>query len=207
MAKDTYKSYEDLVTTEGTKAFRIRYEHHGYLGLIILAIHGGGIEGGTSEIVEDAANDVYTQYKFEGLKPSKNSTLHLTSTVFDAPFARDIVRQHKRVLSVHGYKGEEGVKHTLIGGTDRDAIDRMYKSLTDQGFSASIVDEGGHLGGTDPDNIANLGTTGKSVQLEISQAQRQALFDDFSLHGRETSKNEEFDRYLYAIKKFTETFE
>ncbi|WIT25896.1 hypothetical protein [Bacillus phage SPO1L1] len=204
---DTYNSYIEMAAVEGPGAFRIRYVHHGYLGLIVLAIHGGGIEGGTSEIAEEAAHGIYSLYAFEGRKSSGNSKLHLTSIVFDAPFSRDIVRQHDKVLSVHGYEGEEGVKHTLIGGTDREAVQRMHQCLTDFGFSASIVEEGGHLGGTDPDNIANLGITGRSVQLEISLAQRKAMFDSFTLDGRPTSKNAEFDQYLHAIHMFNETFE
>ncbi len=55
-----------------------------------------------------------------------NFKLHLTSTVFDAPFARDIVRQHDKTLSVHGYEGDSGKAHMLIGGQ----TEKRYKECT-----------------------------------------------------------------------------
>lgn len=55
--------------------------------LLHLAIHGGGIEQGTSELASAAAGDVHDFYTFDGIKQANNGDLHITSTSFDDPQA------------------------------------------------------------------------------------------------------------------------
>lgn len=205
---DKYKNYEELVANEPTGSFLITYKHYGLKDVIVLVPHGGGIEGGTSELGDDirAYRDL-SLYMFEGRKTSGNSDLHITSTNFDAPFSRESVANHKKSISFHGYRGNDGEKHTLIGGTDRVGANLLCKYLIGEGFSASVVEPGGHLGGTDPENIANQTITGLSVQVEISLAQRKAMFDNFSLIGRESSKNSEYRNYLDAVLGFMVEYE
>ena len=49
-------------------------------GFSIVAIHGGGIEPGTSELADAVAGLEFSFYAFEGLKGSGNADLHITST-------------------------------------------------------------------------------------------------------------------------------
>jgi poly-gamma-glutamate hydrolase-like protein len=51
----------------------------------LVAPHGGGIEPGTSELADAIAASDLSFYTFEGLKPSGNTDLHITSTRFDEP--------------------------------------------------------------------------------------------------------------------------
>lgn len=51
----------------------------------VIAPHGGGIEPGTSEIARAIAGDDLSFYAFQGVRPEKNSELHITSENFDEP--------------------------------------------------------------------------------------------------------------------------
>ena len=54
--------------------------------ILALAIHGGRIEGTTSELARDIASAGDAKlYLFEGIKPSGNTDLHITSRRFDEP--------------------------------------------------------------------------------------------------------------------------
>ena len=68
----------------------------------IIAPHGGGIEPGTSEIADAIAGEKYSFYAFEGLKPSGNADLHLTSTRFDEPLCLAVLGDSSLALTVHG---------------------------------------------------------------------------------------------------------
>jgi len=57
----------------------------------VIAPHGGGIEPGTSEIADAIAGEKHSCYEFEGLKPSGNSVLHITSTHFDEPMCLTVL--------------------------------------------------------------------------------------------------------------------
>lgn len=61
--------------------------------VVVLAIHGGGIEPGTSELANQIGNEGnYTLYGFDGMKSSGNSDLHITSTRFDEPLCLNLVQ-------------------------------------------------------------------------------------------------------------------
>ncbi|TGZ37611.1 hypothetical protein EN805_34130, partial [bacterium M00.F.Ca.ET.162.01.1.1] len=54
--------------------------------ILITAIHGGGIEPGTSELAKIISKKGdFNLYSFEGLLKSNNKQLHITSTNFDDP--------------------------------------------------------------------------------------------------------------------------
>ncbi|MCK1999776.1 poly-gamma-glutamate hydrolase family protein [[Brevibacterium] frigoritolerans] len=163
----------------------------------MIAIHGGGIETGTSELAMFAANGVYSEYAFEGWRSSNNGELHITSTHFDEPTALDIVTNSDYVVSFHGYA--DTVKHTLIGGRDVDAKQAAYNALTAAGFSCEVLAFGATIGGSDPDNICNKGTRGMGLQLEISTAQRSAFFGTNTRAQRKNTTLQEFHDYVAAV--------
>jgi len=51
----------------------------GASGILVMAIHGGGIEPGTSELADAIAGSRHGYYSFRGLMPSDNRILHLTN--------------------------------------------------------------------------------------------------------------------------------
>ncbi|MFE1903489.1 poly-gamma-glutamate hydrolase family protein [Streptomyces gardneri] len=137
-----YKSntllYQDPDLVEGTSYSR-RYRRHqqfdlkmsqkyGFPRTAILALHGGGIEIGTSELClgiagyspgsapgdlkGDPAGDpilptVHDYFMFEGLLSSGNSALHVTSKNCDDHVALATAASHLNVLSLHGCKFEQ----------------------------------------------------------------------------------------------------
>lgn len=199
---DTYQNFEDLSANEVRgEDYDIRTKHR-KKDLIVLTIHGGGIEGGASELtletatqLEEAFNSSY--YIFDAIKSSGNTALHITSTHFDEPEALEMVAESEYCVSYHGYS--DSVKNTKIGGADTELMQLALEKLTEAGFNAEILSAGGAISGSEADNICNRTSRGKGIQLEISTAQRKAMFDTFTLANRKNTQNEEFYNYVKAI--------
>ncbi|MER1275488.1 poly-gamma-glutamate hydrolase family protein [Bacillus velezensis] len=200
LAADKYRNFEDLRANEDPGNYSI-FTKDLETPALILAPHGGGIEGGTSELARELSGS-YSTYLFEALKVPGASDLHITSTHFDEPQALDMLGRHDLTISLHGYASSE--KHTLVGGTDRELAAKMTDALNSGGFSAELLASNAPLAGTNPNNIANRNRTGKSIQLEISTGQRRSMFDKFSITGRAGSKNAEFYQFTNLIAKFVD---
>src|SRR5262249_50874908 len=125
---DTYPSmtvlYADPSNVEGT-TYGKRWKRHEWTQLVeaqatdntetqkvVLAIHGGGIEAGTSEIALAVAgyhpatfaqttdgHGFHDLWIFEGLLSSDNSRLHVTSTNYDDRIALELVQNARRCIS------------------------------------------------------------------------------------------------------------
>ncbi|MGO4076161.1 poly-gamma-glutamate hydrolase family protein, partial [Staphylococcus aureus] len=74
-------------------------------------------------------------------------------------------------------------------------------------FPAVLLSESDRYSGTHPHKINNQCLTGKSVQLEISQAQRRAFFQDFRRRYRRETQNEQFYRYTNVLKQVLNLYE
>lgn len=198
---DTYPNYATLAAAETLGVdYRIR-AYHRNPDWAVLAIHAGGIETGTSELAraiagEDQPGIPWSEYRFEGLKPSGNSVLHITATNYDEPECVNLVERHIGILSLHGTTGTEPL--TYIGGLDTHTGLHITAELTLAGFDVDAAPP--ELAGTDPDNIANHGLTGKGVQLEITTAQRAAFFDTNTASQRWNTRNTAFAAYITAIR-------
>ena len=199
---DTYVNFAALAAAETLgEDYRIRaYERD--LGWAAIAIHAGGIETGTSELCRAVAGEAqgdgqwWSEYRFEGLKSSGNSVLHVTSTHFDEPNALHLVGRHAGVLSLHGTSGISPI--TYLGGLDLHVRTRLGDALTGAGF---VVDTAsGDIAGADPANIANRGMLGVGVQLEITTAQRVAWFGTNTASMRWSTRNALFQAYVDAIR-------
>jgi hypothetical protein len=82
---------------------------------IVMAIHGGGIEAGTSEIAlaaagfhpatlmpSDDGQGSHDLWLFEGLLARGNGRLHVTASNYDDPIATELVLNARRCISLHG---------------------------------------------------------------------------------------------------------
>lgn len=168
--------------------------------VLLMAIHGGSIEPGTTQLVEQIAlEDNYSYYAFQGIKTENNADLHITSTNFNEPKALDLASNSLYTLSFHGY-GNEKNKQTYIGGLDRQLAETIRVELEKAGFSVNDAPKG--INGKEKDNIVNKNKRKKGVQIEISTAQRKAFFtnDDFSSANRK-NKTKEFYAYVNAIQE------
>ncbi|MFE7821392.1 poly-gamma-glutamate hydrolase family protein [Priestia megaterium] len=196
---DKYKNFEELSEAEEYGVdYRIRFANRPS-NIITMAIHGGGIETGTSEVAIGIAGDITSLYLFEGMKSSGNGDLHITSTNFDEPTALEMVSKADYAYSIHGYADSIN-KNTKIGGADKELKQKVYESLIAHGFSAEILEEGTALAGSDEENICNKTTRGMGVQLEISTAQRNVFFGKNTAADRQNTQTQEFYNYTQAIK-------
>lgn len=160
----------------------------------IIAIHGGGIEPGTTELASQIAVDKFNYYTFYGMKSSNNSFLHITSNNFDEPLARNMVSKSSKTLSIHGCAGTD--KFTYVGGLDKVMAAKVKKSLKAAGFK--VMDAPSNLDGSNTLNIANSNAAGAGVQIELSNGLRASFFKDLTTNGRLT-KTDAFNKYVNAI--------
>ena len=128
-----YLNYEDV---ENNEVLGKDYEIN-YLGknkdISIIAIHGGKIESGTSEIARIVAEmGNYSFYEFKGIKSNGNSSLHVTSVNFDEPVCVNAVSKSKFTVSIHGCAESEPVIY--IGGLDKKMGKCIKKRLELCGF-------------------------------------------------------------------------
>ncbi|MFA1509975.1 poly-gamma-glutamate hydrolase family protein [Priestia aryabhattai] len=196
---DTYRNFAELSASE---VYGIDYQiafSYRLSNKTIVAIHGGGIETGISELAMNIAGLSHSCYLFEGLKSSDNGTLHITSTNFDEPNALNMAAESDYCLSLHGY-ADTTRKHTLIGGADHDVKLQVYNKLIATGFSAELLDENDRISGSDPNNIVNKTKRRMGVQLEISTLQRNSFFGINTRADRKNTQTEEFYRYTQVLK-------
>jgi phage replication-related protein YjqB (UPF0714/DUF867 family) len=181
---------------------------------VVLAIHGGGIERGTSEIALAVAGyhpatfvpaadclGLHDLWMFEGLL-SSNSKLHVTSTNFDDPIALKLVQISKRCLSLHGLDNAPGGSDIQIGGLDAELSNIVLEELTAAGISAAVANQEG-TNGSNPKNICNKTTIGAGVQLEMVETYRESLFAP-GCNTRELRKNNtnaDFCKLTTALRK------
>jgi phage replication-related protein YjqB (UPF0714/DUF867 family) len=190
----TYRTYRELRRCEKEGLdYRIRWRN-GVSGITVMSPHGGEIELGTSEIGEAVAGKEHAFYAFEGIKPSHNHDLHITSTCFDEPRATRLAGGSRTVVAVHGCKGEDAF--VTIGGRDETVKKTIRDGLLDAGFQ---VREDPRLPGKDPRNICNQGMLRKGVQLELSAGLRRALFQDLRKHDP-VAITPLFERFVSVIR-------
>ncbi|WP_028399073.1 poly-gamma-glutamate hydrolase family protein [Ectobacillus panaciterrae] len=189
---NTYESFMELASNEAKgKDYSIEYEKRNP-DVAVLAIHGGNIEKGTSELAYEVAKQLNaTFYTLKGLKKGNNRKLHITSAKFDEPIALELVKSSLYTVSVHGARGEEPL--TYMGGRDASLKNETAEMLASSGFF--IKDAPDEINGDHPNNIANRNKRGMGLQLELTQAQRYLFFEN------EVYGNSVFRKYAYAIEQ------
>lgn len=161
----------------------------------VIAIHGGSIEPGTSELARAIAGDELSYYLFEGIKPRGNGILHIASTRFDDPLCLDVVERSDTVVAVHGSNRNDAV--ALVSGLAEDLVEKLIRALNTEGFTAGR--DIGRCGGTDPRNICNRGSLGRGAQIEMSRGLRLTLFVGLA-RRRRCMVLPEFNRCVEAIR-------
>ncbi len=182
--------YADPMNVEGT-TYGKRWKRHEWIQLVeaqaidnpetkkvVLAIHGGGIEGGTSEVALAVAGfhpatfaqatdglGFHDLWIFEGLL-SCNSNLHVISNEYDDPIALELVQNARRCISLHGFGDADAGGKDQIGGGDTELKSIVLHELTEAGIPARIATNP-QLNGNDPFNICNRTKSGAGVQLEM----------------------------------------
>jgi phage replication-related protein YjqB (UPF0714/DUF867 family) len=186
---DVYKNFNQLKAHQDRNVdYRISY-HNGPSSTAVIAIHGGQIEKGTSELAKEVAKLSGSDwYSFEGIKKGNNSVLHITSSRFDEPIGKALVAESTKTLSIHGCKRSS--KITYVGGRDKQLAAKVKASLKKAGFTVGTAPD--NLNGDSKYNICNRNAINKGVQLEISTAQRNAFFS-----GGEKTKT--FYRFAEAL--------
>ncbi len=193
-SKIKYQSFKELAITEVEDIdYRIRCRQKAS-EIAIMAIHGGGIEPGTTEIAEATAGDRHSFYSFTGLKVSGNFVLHITSRRFDEPIGLDIARQSKTVISIHGCGDLDSM--ILTGGRNILLKEKIRKSLEKSGFQ---VRNSVRFPGLSPMNICNRCRSGAGVQLEISYGLRSRMFESL-LRTRRNKTTGVFHQFVDALK-------
>lgn len=134
-----YKNFKELESNEvENEDYTINLEESDS-NILLMAIHGGGIEPGTTELIWSiVAENNYSYYSFNGIKQTGNQSMHITSTNFDEPQALELVKNSLITLSFHGYD-EPKKKHTYIGGLDKKLAEEITLKLKDAGFSVSYA--------------------------------------------------------------------
>ncbi|MGW2559709.1 poly-gamma-glutamate hydrolase family protein [Streptomyces sp. NPDC001514] len=235
-AADLYASNTDLYTKlvgkEGTD-FARRYKRHELFDnsndlrypfnrTTVMAIHGGGIEGGTSELclgvagyhpatlaVTPAGGPVHDYWMFEGVRSTDNDLLHVTSTHNDDRTALSMAASSLNVLSLHGCDASTagasaGVPEAVVvGGLNSEFKTYLHEEFRAAGFQTIDGSTVPALAGVDPDNICNKTLLGKGAQLEITKELRQSMFDagHFTRLERPTHTNGVFDAFVGAARK------
>ena len=192
---DTYTSFAELTrrAREGRDFRRVVVRQRS--SVAVVALHGGGIEPGTSEMARALAGHDFALYCFEGLRPSGNDELHVTSHCFDDPLCLALVEQVRTVVAVHGCAGAQ--RAVYAGGLDIHLKSRIIDSLQRAGFTAKT--DAGDYAGRYVSNICNRGTTGRGVQLELTLGLRRAMFADLTWCGRART-TAVFERFVQAVR-------
>jgi len=194
---DKYPNFSALAQREvRDRDFSVRRKQR--LGAnAIVAPHGGGIEPGTSELAEAIAGDDLSFYAFEGTKLHGNRDLHITSTRFDEPEFLELIANLPICITVHGEGSSK--EAVFMGGLNGKIASQIRASLESSGFKVEIHDNK-NLQGIEQANICNRGTTGRGVQLELSEGLRRTFFEGLARKGRKVTKDP-FRRFVAAVRK------
>ncbi len=180
---------------------------------LVMAIHGGGIEAGTSEIALATAGfdpatlmpsvdglGIHDFWLFEGLLPQGNGRLHVTASNYDDPIATELVRNANRCISLHGCTDKQANGRIQLGGLDFELRDIVLEELKAAHFEAETATNP-MLDGSRPDNVANKTRTGGCAQLEMGTSFRSSLFGINTRPRRRHTTTDRFRRLVSALRR------
>lgn len=177
-----YHSFAELSAAEAASDYTIKTTDIGS-DTTILALHGGGIERGTSELVDALGGyGKYNTYAFEGLKAVDNGSLYLKAVDFDEPTAVGLVQDSAYTLSVIGAAGDGEI--TYIGGQNKLLAELIKLHLITKGYQVQTLSVPDRIAGIMDSNIVNRNElfNGKyqlgGVQITISKGLRDKMMAD-----------------------------
>ncbi|MBV5139060.1 poly-gamma-glutamate hydrolase family protein [Staphylococcus xylosus] len=170
--------------------------------VIIAAIHGGGIEPGTTEIADlTAKKGEYDYFSFKGTKSKGNEDLHVTSRNYDQSVLIEMIKNKTNAVAIHGCDGDGNIIY--IGRKDQKLIHEMTKQF--EQLNINVEQEPEHISGAHDDNIINCCKTGAGVQLELTPDLRKMCFNNqkYNKKSREDKHNwsQFMDEFTTAIVK------
>ncbi|BCU51736.1 hypothetical protein JCM2421_05080 [Staphylococcus auricularis] len=196
-SSDYYENFKEMKkdNTEG-EDYQIDHQNADS-DILITAIHGGGIEPGTTELAKVTADKgEYNMYTFRGLLKEHNSRLHVTSTEFNEPRLIRMIKRSKVVVSLHGMDSDESVVY--MGGEDATLKKSIREELENANFTVKKAPKA--LEGESHLNITNKYESSNGVQLEISEGLRREFFKDDELTR---ASRENPDNYSEAMEDFS----
>lgn len=180
-----YSNFAELYVSEDAADYTIKTTDIGR-DTSILAIHGGGIQRGTSELVEALKGyGKYNTYLFEGLKTTKNGSLFLKAINFDEPEAVRLVKNSDYTVSVIGAAGDDEV--TYIGGQNKILAELIKLHLINKGYKVETLSIPDRIAGVMNSNIVNKNKLFNDsyqiggVQIAISKGLRDKFVTDSSI--------------------------
>ncbi|MEV4703447.1 poly-gamma-glutamate hydrolase family protein [Actinoplanes sp. NPDC049316] len=239
-AADTYGSNTELYAaeTEGVDYGR-RYRRHAAFDdsqaaavalpeTVIMALHGGGIEPGTSELCLAVAGyhpatmagtaSLHDYWMFEGLRAQGNAELHVTSVHCDDPVAELLVAGARRAVSLHGCTPAQAglpsgdAPGVVVGGRDTALKARLTATIAAAGLTVTaggrevpvaVVDGATRpaLDGDDPANIVNRTYSNGGAQLELTTPLRAAMFGTNTAAQRKNTTTPLFWSFVTAVRQ------
>jgi phage replication-related protein YjqB (UPF0714/DUF867 family) len=154
-AKDIYPSLAALQKSEKEGMdYRVRLEKRDS-PFAVLAIHAGKIEVGTGELAQTVANDGYSLYLFEAIKPDEKTSwrLHVSSANFSEERAVQLAEGSEYCVSIHGFRGQDE-ERICMGGNNakpRKYIEHSVKAR----IPSILIGECSSYKGETPTNIVN----------------------------------------------------
>lgn len=183
---------------------------------IVCAIHGGGIEKGTSEMALACAgyhpatlapvdsNTQYAYWLFEGLLSSGNGDLHVTASNYDEPVATGLIQRSKRCLSLHGCLDTQAPNLAIqVGGLDAEFRNILVEELLASNILAEVTTDE-MLDGDLLDNICNKTTIGGCGQLEIPTSIRNSWYSTNTRAERKNTTTSAFWNFCGALRRALE---
>lgn len=191
---DLYGSMEELFTSEPRAHYKLTTRPQPHSRVLVVSPHGGAIEHLTSEIADSVAGETFKFHDFAGRLPEGNfDRLHVTSSNYDCLVVDRLNRTAHYTLTIHGCKGQPGVRVTYLGGKDQAGRALVRKHLEDAGFLVENAPP--QISGMGDDNIVNRNQRRMGIQLELSGALRRQLLREGG-PGRGNS----FHRYCRALR-------
>lgn len=239
LAADLYDSNTDLYAdpdlTEGVDYAR-RFRRHplfdnsnptalAFPRTAIIAPHGGGIEGGTSELclaiagyhpaslaATPPAGPTYDYWMFEGIRSSGNGELHVTASHCDDTPALSVAAGALNVVTLHGCTpGTAGLpsnaQAVAVGGRNAAFRAALINAYMAAGFTALDATGIPAIAGTATDNIVNRTLLGMGAQLEITTPLRTAMFGTNTVAQRRNTTNTVFWNFVAATRTAIATIE
>jgi phage replication-related protein YjqB (UPF0714/DUF867 family) len=171
---DKYSNFRELSQSEKEGAdYRIEYRDRGSR-ILVMAIHGGKIERGTTEIAYLIAGADYSFYSFLGIKSRGNKNLHIVSRLFDEPRGMVLASSVEIAVSIHGHNDTRS-EFVLLGGLHEGIIQALNVELIKAGYEVRFPNS--RLGGVSEENICNMNRGGRGVQIEITRKLRERFED------------------------------
>ncbi len=177
----TNKSFQDLKAK--SQQYQINYQNRKSSSLI-LAIHGGLIEQGTSQLLYAIAKSDYSFYEFKGLvapdynaKILQSGYLHLTSHKYDDPKLIELASQTNVCLSLHGFPAKKTQVDFCLGGQNDKLRKKLAKALQSEFPQLKTCELccPPYLG-LHQNNVVNL-CQNKGVQIELSPKVRNKIIN------------------------------